>query len=142
AEKAGSRWGYASPADVMAEIAKLTPCYEGISYKKLDGSFGIKWPCNKEHPSGTARFSLDGATKKVPFASAGSNFGVPLSSEEYPILLLIGEAQHYWHQNNLMRKTNIPLREYNATLLLYPQGYVAISPDNAKELGLRDRFNA
>jgi formate dehydrogenase major subunit len=39
-----------------------------------------------------------------------------------------------------MKKTNIPLREYNATLLLYPQGYVAISPQNAKELNVRDRF--
>ena len=142
AEKAGSRWGYSSPADVMNEIAKLTPNYAGISYKKLDGSFGIKWPCDKDHPGGTARFSLEGASKKVSFAPVDSKFSVPLASEEYPILLLVGEAQHYWHQNNLMKKTNIPLREYNATLLLYPQGYVAISPENAKELGLRDRFNA
>jgi predicted molibdopterin-dependent oxidoreductase YjgC len=142
AEKAGSKWEYSSPADVMAEIAKLTPNYEGITYKKLEGGFGIKWPCNKDNPSGTARFSLEGASKKVSFAPVDSNFGIPLASDEYPILLLVGEAQHYWHQNNLMKKTNIPLREYNATLLLYPQGYVAISPENAKELGLLDRFNA
>ncbi len=142
ADKAGAKWGYTSPADVMAEITKLTPNYAGISYKKLEGGFGIKWPCNKDNPDGTARFSLEGASQKVSFAPVDSKFSVPLASDEYPILLLIGEAQHYWHQNNLMKKTNIPLREYNATLLLYPQGYVAISPENAKELGLRDRFNA
>jgi formate dehydrogenase major subunit len=67
-------------------------------------------------------------------------FSVPRASDEFPVLLLIGEAQHFWHQNNLMKKTNIPLREYNATLLLYPEGYVAISPEDAKALQVRDRF--
>ncbi len=142
AEKAGAKWGYSSPADVMNEIAKLTPNYSGISYQKLEGGFGIKWPCNKENPNGTARLSLEGGSKKASFAPVDSNFAVPVASDEYPILLLVGEAQHFWHQNNLMKKTFIPLREYNATLLLYPQGYVAISPENAKELGLRDRFTA
>ncbi len=132
AEKAGVKWSYASPADVMKEIAKLTPSYAEISYEKL-GVGGIK-------TSGVDRFDVEKASKKAAFAQADANFAVPLTSEEYPVLLLIGESQHYWHQNNIMKKTHIPLREYNATLLLYPQGYVAISPQKAKELNVRDRF--
>jgi predicted molibdopterin-dependent oxidoreductase YjgC len=139
AERAGAKWGYGSPAEVMEEIARLTPAYEGISHRRLEGTYGIKWPCNKENPEGATRFNLEGSSKKIPFAPVDSSFRVPQSSDEYPILLLIGEAQHYWHQNNLMKKTNIPLREYNATLLLYPQGYVAVSPENAREIGVRDR---
>jgi anaerobic selenocysteine-containing dehydrogenase len=38
-----------------------------------------------------------------------------------------------------MRKTFIPRREYNALLLLYPQGLVEIHPDDAARLGLRDK---
>jgi predicted molibdopterin-dependent oxidoreductase YjgC len=133
AEKAGAKWNYGSPADVMKEIARLTPSYANISYDKLPGSFGIK-------TDGVDRFDVEKASKKAVFAPADANFAVPLASEEYPVLLLIGESQHYWHQNNLMKKTHIPLREYNATLLLYPQGYVAISPQKAKELNVRDRF--
>ena len=34
------------------------------------------------------------------------------------LALMVGKAQHYWHQNNLMRKTLIPRREYDQTLLL------------------------
>ncbi len=133
AEKAGGKWSYGSPADVMKEIARLTPSYAEISHEKLQGSFGIK-------TGGVNRFDVEKASKKITFAPADANFAIPLTSEEYPILLLIGESQHYWHQNNLMKKTHIPLREYNATLLLYPQGYVAISPQKAKELNVRDRF--
>ncbi len=140
AQKAGAKWNYAAPADVMAEIAKLTPNYAGISYDKLQALGGVKWPCGKDAPNGTARLDVEKLTKKITFAPMAGSYSVPQASEEYPILLLVGEAQHYWHQNNLMKKTNIPLREYNATLLLYPQGYVAISPQNAKELNVRDRF--
>jgi len=132
AEKAGAKWSYGSAADVMKEIARLAPSYAEISHDKL-AIGGMK-------TGGVDRFDVEKAGKKLAFASADANFAVPLASEEYPILLLIGEAQHYWHQNNLMKKTHIPLREYNATLLLYPQGYVAISPQKAKELNVRDRF--
>lgn len=132
AEKAGAKWSYGSPADVMKEIAKLTPSYANVSYDKL-GIAGTK-------TGGADRYDVEKAGKKAAFAPADANFAVPLASEEYPILLLIGESQHYWHQNNLMKKTHIPQREYNATLLLYPKGYVAISPQKAKELNVRDRF--
>jgi len=134
AEKAGAKWSYASPADVMAEIVKLTPNYAGIAYDKLQAMGGMKWP------NGAARLNIESAPRKVSFAEIAGGLSVPLASEEYPLLLMIGEAQHYWHQNNLMKKTSIPLREYNATLLLYPKGYVAISPQDAKELNVRDRF--
>lgn len=132
AEKAGARWGYASSADVMKEIAKLTPSYSAVSHDKL-GIGGVK-------TYGLDRYDAEKAGQKAAFAAVDANFAVPLASEEYPVLLVIGESQHYWHQNNLMKKTHIPLREYNATLLLYPQGYVAISPQKAKELNVRDRF--
>jgi predicted molibdopterin-dependent oxidoreductase YjgC len=132
AQKAGATWNYNAPADVFVEIAKTTPTYAGIAYDKLQVLGGVKW--------GGARLDADKLPKKLTFAAVAGGYAVPIASEEYPVLLLVGEAQHYWHQNNLMKKTNIPLREYNATLLLYPQGYVAISPQNAKELNVRDRF--
>ncbi|MCX5894531.1 MAG: molybdopterin-dependent oxidoreductase, partial [Proteobacteria bacterium] len=56
AEKAGVKWNYGSPSDIMDEVARLTPAYAGISYKKLTSAFGIQWPCNEKHPDGTAHF--------------------------------------------------------------------------------------
>ncbi|PYY55910.1 MULTISPECIES: nitrate reductase [unclassified Curtobacterium] len=34
--------------------------YTGISYDRLRGGSGIPWPCNEEHPDGTARLYGDG----------------------------------------------------------------------------------
>jgi formate dehydrogenase major subunit len=53
---------------------------------------------------------------------------------------MVGKAQHFWHQNNIMKKTYIPMREYNATLLDYPEGYVEISAESAKAIQVRDRW--
>jgi len=137
AEKSGSKWSYASSAAVMDEIAKITPTYAGISHAKLEGTFGMQWPCDAKNPKGTARLSIE-ASKTFTFAPVSGSFEVPKPTGDFPSLLMIGKAQHFWHQNNIMRKTSIPLREYNTTLLLYPDGYVDITADEAKAAGVRD----
>ncbi len=51
---------------------------------------------------------------------------------------MAGKANYFWHQNNVMKKTHIPRREYNALLLLYPKGFVEIAAEDAARLGVRD----
>lgn len=43
---------YQHPAEIMAEIAALTPSFKGVSYEKLDQFGSLQWPCNDEHPEG------------------------------------------------------------------------------------------
>jgi len=140
AEKAGLKWNYKSPSDIMDEIACLTPAYSGISYKKLADGFGIQWPCDDKNPNGTPRFDLKKSKKKLRFARVSGLFELPEPKENFPFLLMVGKAQHFWHQNNIMKKTYIPMREYNATLLDYPEGYVEISAESAKAIQVRDRW--
>lgn len=140
AEKAGQKWGYASSADIMKEIAALTPTYAGISHEKLATGFGLQWPCDEKNPAGTKRLDYAKAGRKLKFVSVGGVFEIPRPKEEFPYLLMVGKAQHFWHQNNLMKKTYIPMREYNATLLDYPDGYIEVSAASAKEIGVRDRW--
>jgi predicted molibdopterin-dependent oxidoreductase YjgC len=135
----GHEWNYAAEADVMDEAARLTPGYEGISHRALARPDGLQWPCDGRRPEGTRR--LDPAFEGVRprFVSIPVEFPLPRTSEEFPFLLMIGKAQHYWHRNNLMRKTMIPMREYNATLLLYPKGFVEICAADAARLQVHDK---
>ena len=140
AAKGGAQWKYDSAASIMDEIASVTPTYEGISYDKFQGIQGIQWPCNKAHPQGCERFMLEDAAGKLNFVPVVGSFQGSEAHMGYPFLLMIGKAEHFWHQNNLMKRTFMPKREYNATLLLYPKGYVEIHPDDAKELQVRDKW--
>jgi formate dehydrogenase major subunit len=44
---------YNHPAEIMAEIAALTPTFTGVTYEKLDKLGSIQWPCNAAAPDGT-----------------------------------------------------------------------------------------
>ncbi|MBS0591325.1 MAG: formate dehydrogenase subunit alpha, partial [Proteobacteria bacterium] len=44
---------YAHPSEIMDEIARLTPTFSGISYRRIDELGSIQWPCNDAAPSGT-----------------------------------------------------------------------------------------
>ncbi|HMT93097.1 formate dehydrogenase subunit alpha [uncultured Thiothrix sp.] len=48
----GVPMNYQHPAEIMAEIAALTPSFTGVSYEKLDKHGSLQWPCNDEHPEG------------------------------------------------------------------------------------------
>lgn len=127
AGQAGRDWRYDSARDVFAEIAAAVPGYAGLTHDALAAGFG----CRARRQSAVRcrrLLPIDGA---APVGGAG---------EEYPFALMIGKAQHFWHQHNLMRKTLIPRREYDATLLQYPQGYVEISAADARQLQVRDKW--
>ncbi len=121
AGKAGQVWKYAKVSEVMDEIARLTPAYAGVSHAKLSTGFGMQWPVDEKNPQGTRRFDVAKAGRKLSFYKVSDVFELPAAKEQFPFLLMVGKAQHFWHQNNLMKKTHIPMREYNATLMDYPR---------------------
>lgn len=130
AARLGSPWGWDSAESVFADIAHMVPYYAGATYAGLESRLGgLVWPVA---PSGP-----DPAPRAVPLeAPVAAPSGV---SGEYPFRLMAGKSYFYWHQNNIMKKSFIPRREYNALLLLYPQGLVDVHPDDAAALGLRDK---
>ncbi len=140
AEKAGAKWSYESSASVMQEVAKLTDSYSSVEYDRFSGLAGFKWPCNSSSPDGTARYEIGKNGSKANFVSVSGDYGKKDTDAKYPFLLMMGQSQHFWHQNNLMKRTFIPKREYNATLLQYPKGYVEISPEDAKKIQVRDKW--
>ena len=139
AARRGAGWSYASAEDVMAEIAASVPAYSAVTYAQLGKGFGLQWPCDARHEEGTTRLSVDDMPRRLAFSPAEPGFRTPAVSEAYPFLLMAGKATYFWHRNNVMKKTHIPKREYNALLLLYPKGFVELAAADAARIGVRDR---
>ncbi|HMA53822.1 MAG TPA: molybdopterin-dependent oxidoreductase [Acidobacteriota bacterium] len=135
----GAAWSYESPEDVLRSIAADVPAYSAVSYAGLEKGAGLQWPCDAAHPAGTVRLPAADAPRRLRFVPPGADFASPSPSEAFPFLLMAGKANYFWHRNNAMGKTQIPKREYNALLLLYPKGFVEVAASDAKQLGLRDR---
>ncbi len=120
---------YASPAEVMDEIASLTPSYGGIRYHRLEG-LGLQWPCpTSDHP-GTPFLHKDkfsrgkGKFHVVPHVPAPE-----LPDEEYPFLLTTGRVLYHYH--TLITRKSKGLSE------IYPEGVVEINPEDAMRLGIQ-----
>jgi formate dehydrogenase major subunit len=127
----GYPMGYASAAEIMAEINTVTPSYAGITYERLEKG-GIQWPCpNTDHP-GTRflhkdRFSrgrgLFHAVEYIPPAE--------LPDDEYPILLSTGRVLYHYHTGTMTRLSK-------GSMERCPESLVEINPFDAERLGIVD----
>jgi len=127
----GYEMKYESPAQIMDEIAQLTPIYGGMSHGRLRGD-GLQWPCpNKDHPG--TKFLHQGRFSRGLGRFKAIEFRPPyeMPDEEYPLLLTTGRMLYHFHTGTLSRRS-AGLNELN------PEGTVEINPVDAAELGLED----
>ncbi len=120
---------YNSPAEIMEEIAFLTPSYGGIRYERLEGS-GLQWPCpTPEHP-GTPFLHQGMFTRgKGKFHVTPYIPPPEMPDAEYPFILTTGRVLYHYH--TLITRKSKGLSE------IYPEGFVEINPEDAKRLGIQ-----
>lgn len=89
---------YSSAAEVMEEIARLTPPLAGVRYDKLDEGFGRQWPVPApEHP-GTAVMHTNGFTRGLGhFAPVEYQPPGEEPTEEFPFVLVTGRVLHHYN---------------------------------------------
>jgi len=139
AQLLGADWRYQSAAEVMDEIGEVVPFYSGASYDNLTREYGRQWPSTKDLPLGTPYlFAGNDSHKQFSFVPVLKPVLVPETSRAFPFTLVFGHSLYYWNQNVLVRHSEVLKREYRILLLDYPDGFVEIHPEDAKQLGIRD----
>ncbi|MCX8207476.1 MAG: formate dehydrogenase subunit alpha [Methanothrix sp.] len=118
--------GYDSSADVMREIAALTPSYGGITHERLERG-GIHWPCPTETHPGTPVLYRDG----FPRGRALFRHVDQRRCEKEMFTLIIGRSQYHFHTGSMTRRVCILEREV-------PEAFVDINPEDAAALGIRN----
>lgn len=139
ARRMGASWEYSSAREVMAEIRRVVPFYSGASHENLAREYGRQWPCTKDQPLGTRYlFATDNGNKPFKFVAVPKPEAAAPSPEGFPFTLVCGSSLYYWNQNVLIRHSETLRREYSILLTDYPEGFVEIHPEDAKELQIRD----
>ena len=127
----GYEMKYESPAQIMDEIATLTPIYGGISHKRLEGD-GLQWPCPDKNHQGTKLLHKDKFSRGLgKFYSIEYLPPYEMPDEEYPFLLNTGRALYHFHTGTVSRRSP-GLNE------LSPEGTVEINPIDASRLELEE----
>jgi predicted molibdopterin-dependent oxidoreductase YjgC len=127
----GYSMSYNSPAEIMKEIASLTPIYGGIGFARLAGE-ALQWPCpDSEHP-GTPYLHKDKFTRgKGLFTPIDYIPPAELPDEEYPFLLSTGRILYHFHTGSLSRRSK-PLDS------IVPEGFLEMNPVDAESLEIKD----
>ena len=129
----GYKMDYQHPSEIMDEIARLTPTFHGVSFKKIDQLGSIQWPCNDETPEGTPtmhekEFMRDngkGLFMLTEYVATQEKI-----TRMYPLILTTGRILSQYNVGAQTRRT--------ANNMWHAEDLLEIHPHDAEERGIKD----
>ena len=135
-----NRMGYAQPeltsAQIMDEIASVTPSFAGISHARLDSKEvrgnGLQWPCTgPDHPGTPIMHVGEFARGKGLFSAAEYRPSAELPDAEYPLVLTTGRIINQYNACAMTARTE-GLNEIQGT------SFIEINTQDAQQRGIAD----
>ena len=129
-------------AEVMEEIARVTPSWRGVTHARLGGA-GLQYPVHDASHPGTPFLFAD----RFPTADGMATFHAveflppaELPDEEFPFVLNTGRQMYHWHTGTMTRRSKaLDARESAPTVELHPDDAAAIGVDDGDELLVTSR---
>jgi predicted molibdopterin-dependent oxidoreductase YjgC len=123
---------FTNAAEVMDEIARVTPSWRGVSHARLDGTGGLQYPVANHQHMGTDFLFADAFPTKDGKATFHPVEFLPpaeLPDESFPYLLNTGRQMYHWHTGTMTsRSVGLGSRE--------PTPLIEMHPADAIDLGV------
>jgi formate dehydrogenase major subunit len=127
----GCDFHYDHPAQIMDEIAALTPTFAGVSYAKLDELGSVQWPCNAQAPQGTPIMHVERFVRgKGKFMVTEYVASDERTSARFPLILTTGRILSQYNVGVQTQRT--------ANNVWHPEDVLEIHPFDAEQRGLRE----
>ncbi len=121
---------YNSSAEIMDEIARLTPTFAGVSFDKLEELGSIQWPCDDSHPTGTPTMHVEDFTRgKGRFMLTGFVPTAEKSNRNFPLILTTGRILAHYNVGAQTRRTD--------NVAWHPEDVLEIHPSDAEVRGIK-----
>jgi formate dehydrogenase major subunit len=129
AQAMGYDMRFDSSADIMDEIARVTPTFKGVSFARLDQEGSLQWPVNDAAPDGTpimhvgkfvrglGRFMI---TEYVPTTER--------TNREFPLILTTGRILSQYNVGAQTRRTE--------NVMWHKEDVLEIHPHDAETRGI------
>lgn len=125
--------GCPTPADALAECARVTPVFAGLSHDRLDREGAVPWPCpDPDHPGEAKLYKERFATPDgrahltaAPYLPPGEQ-----PDDDYPLVLVTGRRWAHYNSGSMTRR--------GGNLALDPIDFLDLHPDDALRYGVRD----
>ena len=131
ARDVGLDWNYLDPSEIMAEIARLTPTFTGVTYEKLERDGSIQWPCNEEHPDGFPVMHTEAFTRGLGrFMMTEYVPTDERTGPRFPLILTTGRILSQYNVGAQTRRTD--------NTLWHTEDRLEIHPHDAEQRGVVD----
>ena len=123
---------YDHPEQIMAEIASLTPSFQGVSYEKIERLGSVQWPCNEDtDEAGTALMHQQQFVRgKGKFFNTQYVPSDEKVTRMFPLLLTTGRILSQYNVGAQTRRT--------ANNQWHDEDRLDIHPHDAQERGITD----
>ncbi len=122
---------YDHPAQIMDEIARLTPTFAGVSYEKLDKLGSVQWPCNDKAPEGTPTMHIGGFVRgKGRFLITQYVATSEKVTRKFPLLLTTGRVLSQYNVGAQTRRTE--------NSRFYAEDILEVHPEDAEQRGITE----
>jgi formate dehydrogenase major subunit len=122
---------YDEAAQIMDEIARVTPTFAGVSFAHLDRVGSVQWPCNEAAPEGTPIMHVDGFVRGLGHFEATPY--VPTdekANRKFPLLLTTGRILSQYNVGAQTRRT--------ANVEWHHEDVLELHEADAEERGIKD----
>jgi formate dehydrogenase major subunit len=127
----GYPMSYANAAEIMDEIAALTPTFANVSFDFLDRVGSVQWPCNDAAPMGTPIMHIDQFVRgKGLFVETDFVPTEERTNRKFPLLLTTGRILSQYNVGAQTRRT--------ANTVWYKEDLLEIHPADAELRGIRE----
>lgn len=127
----GYDMSYDSSAEILKELAALTPDFEKLSFEHLDEVHSAQWPVTHERPEGTPVMHVDefvrgkGLFKLTEYVPTEER-----TNRKFPLLLTTGRKLHQYNVGTQTRRTE--------NIEWLDEDTLEIHPSDAELRGIRD----
>ncbi|MCX6642519.1 MAG: formate dehydrogenase subunit alpha [Candidatus Bathyarchaeota archaeon] len=127
----GYPMNYTNPSEIMDEIAKVTPIYGGVSYKRLEDD-GLRWPVpTAQHPGTPILHTMSFSRGLGRFHVVEHRPPAEEPDAEYPLILTTGRVLFHWHTGTMTRRSKTLTDQIN-------EAFIEINDKDAENLGIND----
>ncbi len=131
AQALGYPMDYENAAQIMDEIAELTPTFANVSFEFLDTVGSVQWPCNDSAPMGTPIMHIDNFVRgKGLFIETEYVPTEERTNRKFPLLLTTGRILSQYNVGAQTRRT--------ANMVWYGEDLLEIHPADAQTRGIHD----
>ncbi|MFQ5773279.1 MAG: formate dehydrogenase subunit alpha [Kiloniellaceae bacterium] len=109
ARRIGLDWAYTHPSDVFAEMARVMPSLDNITWARLEREDSVTYPCDAPDKPGNEIIFAEGfptESRRGRIVPTDLTPPAELPDEDYPMVLSTGRMLEHWHTGAITRRAS------------------------------------